>query len=346
MLHFWQVGECIWIIKKVGSFISELRKEQGLNQKELAQKLSVTDKAVSKWETGRGIPDVSILQPLANIFGVTVGEILNGERMPQQENNDEQLIKKLKVKQYIRLAIEVIITAVAGYWLYVFYDTFKMYANVLDMYLHRNEIQFLSICTFIYMAIVVIWVLTVIITAIFKKKAVVLKTVMICFTVSFLVGSAVHMAVLEDNRHLQIYDSPVDTVNYIKYNDFFNGAFETQISIKDTNEKITENYSAYFDGVGEKRNFVYTQCVTACEYKIAKDYFDERKSIAADNANYTEMDNKLCEQIGASEGYYISGNNSDNDIELCFIKGTSCYDVNISDTNISDEKLIKEIIRL
>ena len=99
MLHFWQVGECIWIIKKIGSFISELRKEQGLNQKELAQKLSVTDKAVSKWETGRGIPDVSILQPLANIFGVTVGEILNGERMPQQENNDEQLIKKLKVKQ-------------------------------------------------------------------------------------------------------------------------------------------------------------------------------------------------------------------------------------------------------
>lgn len=106
--------------KKIGLFISKLRKEQDFSQKKLTEKLSVTDKAVSKWETGRGIPDVSILQPLANIFDVTVGEILNGERMPQQQNNDEQLIKKLKIKRYIRLAVEFIITAVFAYWIYIF----------------------------------------------------------------------------------------------------------------------------------------------------------------------------------------------------------------------------------
>ena len=50
--------------KKVGSFIKEQRQELGLSQKELAEKLYITDKAVSKWETGRGLPDISSLEPL------------------------------------------------------------------------------------------------------------------------------------------------------------------------------------------------------------------------------------------------------------------------------------------
>lgn len=332
--------------KKIGLFISQLRKEQGLNQKELAQKLSVTDKAVSKWETGRGIPDVSILQPLADVFGVTVGEILNGERMPQQENHDEQIIKKLKIKQYIRWAAEVIITAGLLYWLYIFYDTFKMYANVLDMYLHRNEIQFLSVCTLIYMVILAIWVFAVVITAVFKKKAAVLKTIIICFIVSFIAGCSIHMAVLEDNRPLQMYDIPVDTVSYIKYDDFFEDEFQTQISIKDTNEKITENYLAYFDSSSEEQHFVYTQCVTACESDITESYYNERMRLAVDNSTYTEMDTALCEIFGINKGYYITDNYCDKDIELCFIKDKSCYKISVSDTSISDAKLIKAINEL
>lgn len=73
-------------IKNIGSFIAELRKEQGLNQRELAEKLNVTDKAISKWETGKGMPDVSNLIPLANILNVSVTDILSGKRT----NNDVQ----------------------------------------------------------------------------------------------------------------------------------------------------------------------------------------------------------------------------------------------------------------
>ncbi len=64
---------------KIGNFICELRKSKGLSQAELGHKLNVTNKAVSRWETGRGLPDSSLLLPLAKELGVTVDEILRGE---------------------------------------------------------------------------------------------------------------------------------------------------------------------------------------------------------------------------------------------------------------------------
>lgn len=75
--------------KSTGSFIAEKRKEKGLSQKQLAEKLSITDKAVSKWETGNGAPDISLLIPLSDILNVSVVEILNGEKIETQ-NNIEQ----------------------------------------------------------------------------------------------------------------------------------------------------------------------------------------------------------------------------------------------------------------
>ena len=64
---------------KIGNFICELRKAKGFSQTELGNKLNVTNKAVSRWETGRGLPDSSLLLPLAKELGVTVDEILRGE---------------------------------------------------------------------------------------------------------------------------------------------------------------------------------------------------------------------------------------------------------------------------
>lgn len=61
--------------------IRSLREAAGLTQKQLAEKLGVTDKAVSKWETGRGLPDITLLEPLATALGVSVAELLAGERI-------------------------------------------------------------------------------------------------------------------------------------------------------------------------------------------------------------------------------------------------------------------------
>ena len=67
--------------ERFGQFIQTLRKEQGLTQAQLAQRLFVSDKAVSKWERGLSLPDVSLLMPLAGALGVTVIELLEGRRM-------------------------------------------------------------------------------------------------------------------------------------------------------------------------------------------------------------------------------------------------------------------------
>ncbi len=66
--------------EKIGRFICALRKEKGMTQKELAERLGITDKAVSKWERGLSCPDISLLPALAGLLGVSVGELLGGER--------------------------------------------------------------------------------------------------------------------------------------------------------------------------------------------------------------------------------------------------------------------------
>ena len=69
---------------ETGKFISSKRREKELTQKELAEKLGVTDKAVSKWETGRGLPDVSVLEDLSKELEVSVSEILNGGEVEKE----------------------------------------------------------------------------------------------------------------------------------------------------------------------------------------------------------------------------------------------------------------------
>ena len=74
--------------EKIGKFIMQLRKEQNMTQQELADKLNVTDRAISKWENGRGIPDISLIKPLASLFNVREEEILNGERNYKKKEID------------------------------------------------------------------------------------------------------------------------------------------------------------------------------------------------------------------------------------------------------------------
>lgn len=68
---------------KFGAFVVQLRKEAGMTQKELAEKLYVSDKAVSKWERGLSLPDIALLQPMGELLGVSVTELLSGQRMQE-----------------------------------------------------------------------------------------------------------------------------------------------------------------------------------------------------------------------------------------------------------------------
>ncbi len=97
---------------EIGKFIAKCRKEKNLTQAQLAEKLNITDRAVSKWETGKSMPDSSIMLELCEILGITVNELLSGEKMDMEsyeKKADENLIA-LKRKDENNMTKNVIIS--------------------------------------------------------------------------------------------------------------------------------------------------------------------------------------------------------------------------------------------
>lgn len=98
----------------IGKFIADCRKEKGLTQVQLAEKLNITNRAVSKWETGKSCPDTSIMLELCDILGITVNELLSGERITMedyQKKAEENLVdlqdKKMKAEKMFK-RIEIV----------------------------------------------------------------------------------------------------------------------------------------------------------------------------------------------------------------------------------------------
>ena len=71
--------------EKIGKFIANLRKEKNMTQQELAKKLGVTDRAISKWENGRGLPDYSLLQDLCDALSISINELFTGEKISKED---------------------------------------------------------------------------------------------------------------------------------------------------------------------------------------------------------------------------------------------------------------------
>ena len=105
--------------EKIEKFIASCRKKQKLTQEQLAEKLGITYKAVSKWETGKGLPDASIMKDLCNILKITVNELLSGElidKINYDERAEVKLLEMLKQKEEydkILLRIEIILGMIA-----------------------------------------------------------------------------------------------------------------------------------------------------------------------------------------------------------------------------------------
>ena len=101
--------------EKIGKFILSCRKSTGLTQAALAEKLGITDRAVSKWENGRSMPDASLMLELCEILKITVNELLSGERLDMEnyqekaEENLLQLQKQEELNNKKLLSLEVVI---------------------------------------------------------------------------------------------------------------------------------------------------------------------------------------------------------------------------------------------
>lgn len=121
--------------KKIGEYIAKCRKEKNLTQKELADKLGVSDKSISKWENAKCMPDLSLFTPLCEILGITVNDLMSGAKVDNQdyintlEENMVNMMANIEVqnhkrkKKWLILFIFIIIIVWAGY---VFYFNYEM----------------------------------------------------------------------------------------------------------------------------------------------------------------------------------------------------------------------------
>ncbi len=104
---------------KIGKFIAECRKKNGLTQMQLAEKLNITDRAISKWENGKSLPDSSIMLELCEVLGITVNDLLSGEVVTMNDynkNSEKLLLEMVKEKEKADerlLTIEIVIGTIS-----------------------------------------------------------------------------------------------------------------------------------------------------------------------------------------------------------------------------------------
>ncbi len=109
---------------KIGKFIAKKRKEAGLTQAQLAEKLGITDRAVSKWETGRSLPDASVMLELCGTLQITVNELLCGEELSMEknqeitENNLVEMVRQKEEADKRLLSLEIVIGVLSTVFLF------------------------------------------------------------------------------------------------------------------------------------------------------------------------------------------------------------------------------------
>lgn len=109
--------------KKIGDFIKEQRKKKNLTQEELANKLFVTEKAISRWETGRGTPDISLLIPLSKELDITPSELLSGKK--ENINSFVEYVEENKKLQNNKFKSITILLYSISIFIYIFYLKFE-----------------------------------------------------------------------------------------------------------------------------------------------------------------------------------------------------------------------------
>lgn len=128
---------------KIGKFIAECRKQKNLTQMQLAEKLNITDKAISKWERGLSLPDSSIMLELCGILGITVNDLLSGEVITMDNYNKElekNLLEVIKQKEQADkqlLSLEILVGYLSSiiFILLIFVASFVQMASWLRILL-------------------------------------------------------------------------------------------------------------------------------------------------------------------------------------------------------------------
>lgn len=133
--------------EKIGKFIAECRKNKKMTQEELAEKIGVSRKAISRWENGKNMPDLTLFKPICDNLGITVNELLSGEKISNLKYNEKleeniintiDYIDKKNTKNYDLKSIIYLILAILGICLsQYFYNDYDIdnYVSVVSMIL-------------------------------------------------------------------------------------------------------------------------------------------------------------------------------------------------------------------
>ena len=121
--------------EKIGKFIASCRKEQGLTQAVLAERLGITDRAVSKWENGRSLPDASIMPELCDLLKINLNELFSGERVAMENYNETSDALLLEMKKQEELANKKLLSleVVTGYMASITFLVMIFVASYVDM---------------------------------------------------------------------------------------------------------------------------------------------------------------------------------------------------------------------
>lgn len=141
--------------EKIGKFISKCRKQKKLTQVEVAEKLGVSDKSVSKWENGKCMPDLSLFNPLCEILGITVNDLMSGEIVNNKDSinilgeniinvvSDLETKKKKKLKIFIISLILILISIISYRCFYVYYEIdIKYDERIMQCNISDKELTF------------------------------------------------------------------------------------------------------------------------------------------------------------------------------------------------------------
>lgn len=123
-------------VKRIGLFLKELRKEKQITQEELAEKLGVSNRTVSRWETGSNMPDFDVLIELSDFYDVEIREILEGKKIEENSDSKEELllIADYNNKEKNKLTFTIRILFLVG-----------LISMVVYLFIHNiNEIEFLA----------------------------------------------------------------------------------------------------------------------------------------------------------------------------------------------------------
>lgn len=185
--------------KEIGRFICSLRKDKGLTQSALAELLNISNRTVSKWETGEGLPDISLLPDLAKVLGVTTDEILEGKKAPAEKSADikvEEVANKDNLLNLFKIAFVIsLFFAIFGMLLGTITELYCIWAFNILFYTHW-EIMFVAVSLVAVVAAGLVFSVGVTrlsvafskteIIALCKKKGLWLSVISVIFPLSFI----------------------------------------------------------------------------------------------------------------------------------------------------------------